>query len=144
MRFCVLRRNSRWLPKMVEKRFLGKVASRLSIYSTGKKICQNRSISHHFQHKCAFAFWEQKSRVDSADTLWAKNFLEITLSRTVSEISVFAFYAEIQDGRHKWPESDFWEKLPVSSTDTLGVKNVVEIALSRTVSEILKIFHFQH
>ena len=62
------------------------------------------------------------------------NFNEITLSRTISEIN--AFYAEIQDGRQKWQEIDFWEKPPVDSANTLRIKNVDEIALSRTVSEI--------
>ena len=50
---------------------------------------------------------------------------------------------EIQDGRQKWQENEFWEKLPVDLVDTLQVKNFDEIALSRTVSGILKIFHFQ-
>ena len=35
-------------------------------------------------------------------TLWAKNFIEITLSRKFSEINVCsALYAEIQEGRPK-------------------------------------------
>ena len=33
-------------------------------------------------------FWE-KSAVDSAATLWVKNFVEIALSRSISEISRF-------------------------------------------------------
>ena len=45
----------------------------------------------------------------------AKNFVEISLSHTVSEISVFTFHAEIQDGHQKWRESDFCEKSPVHS-----------------------------
>ena len=44
-----------------------------------------------------------KSPVDSAYTLWVKNFVEIILSSTVIEIN--AFYAEIQDGRQKWQEN---------------------------------------
>ena len=51
--FCVLRRNSRWLPKMA-----------------GKDFCE-------------------KSSVDSADNLQVRNFVEITLSQTVSQINVF-------------------------------------------------------
>ena len=51
------------------------------------------------------------SPVHSADTLQVQNFVEITLSRTVSEIN--ALYTEIQDGCQKWRESDFYEKLPV-------------------------------
>ena len=47
-------------------------------------------------------FWENL-RVDSVDTLWIKIFIEIALSHTISrDKCVFAFYAEIQDGRQKW------------------------------------------
>ena len=43
-------------------------------------------------------FWG-KSPVDSADTLWVKNFVEITLSHSLFEINkFFAFYTEIQNG----------------------------------------------
>ena len=134
MRFCILRRNSRWPLKM-----------------TGKDFCEN-------------------SPVDSADTLWVKNFVKIALTRTVIEITVFlhfthkfkmaakmagklllgncasrlcrysagqkfrrncsishhfqdkcvfVFYAEIQDGHQKWQERDFWEKSSVDSAYTL-------------------------
>ena len=48
---------------------------------------------------------------------------------------VFAFYAEIQDGRQKWWENDFCEKLPVDYAVTRWVKNFVKTALSYTVSE---------
>ena len=82
--------------------------------------------------------------VDSADTLWVKNFVEIALSRSVSrDKRAFAFYAEIQDGRQKWRENDFCEKSPVDSANTLWVKHFVEIALSRSVSEINAFLHFQ-
>ena len=43
--------------KWRKSNFLGKVTSRLCMYSAGKKFRQNRSISHHFQDKCAFAFY---------------------------------------------------------------------------------------
>ena len=49
---------------------------------------------------------------------------------------IFAFKAEIQDGRQKWRENDFWEKLPVDSADILWIKIFVEIALSHFVCEI--------
>ena len=83
-------------------------------------------------------FWG-KSAVDSAYTLWIENFVEFALSSTVSKITVFAFYAEIQDGRQKWRQSDFSEMSPVHSADTLSIKTFVEIALYRTVSKI-KVF----
>ena len=68
----------------------------------GQKFCQNHSARHRFQDKCVFAFcaeiqdsrpkklrendfWE-KSPVDCGDTLWVKHFVEIALSRTISEI----------------------------------------------------------
>ena len=69
-------------------------------------------------------------------TLWVKNFVEITLSLRFRDKPGFAFYAEIQDGRQKWRENDFWGKSPVDSGDTLRVKNFVKIALSRSISEI--------
>ena len=72
--------------------------------------------------------------VDSAGILRVKNFVEISLR--FRDKLVFAFYAEIQDGRQKWRENDFCKKLPVDSANTLWVKNFVEIALSRSVSEI--------
>ena len=54
----------------------------------------------------------KKLPVDSADTLWVKNFIEIALSHPVSETNVFfAFYAEIQDGRQMWRENNFGEKV---------------------------------
>ena len=49
----------------------------------------------------------------------------------------FAFYAEIQEGRQKWRENNFFvESHQIESADTLWVKNFVEIALSHSVSEI--------
>ena len=49
---------------------------------------------------------------------------------------------QIQDGRQKWRENDFWEKSLVYSADTLWVKNFIEIAVSRSVSEINAFLHF--
>ena len=77
-------------------------------------------------------FWE-KSPVHSVDTLWVKNFVEISLSGTVPEINVFfCIYAEIQDGCQNWQGKQFSRKL----ADPLWIKNFVKIALSGTVSEI--------
>ena len=48
-------------------------------------------------------------------TLWAKNFAEIALSRTVQEIqailsfTIFVKNAKIQNGRHCWKEENFWK-----------------------------------
>ena len=50
-------------------------------------------------------FWE-KSPVDSPDNLWVKNFVEIALSCSISEINgFFVFNTEIQDGHQKWREN---------------------------------------
>ena len=78
----------------------------------------------------------EESCQKTADALRVKNFVKIGLSRFVSEIFVFAFKAEIQDGRQKWRENNFCKKLPTDSADTLRIKNFVKIALSRSVSEI--------
>ena len=83
---------------------MGKIASRLCRQPAGQKFRGNRSISLHFRDKRVFAFyveiqdghqkWREnnfckKSPVDSAAILWVKNFVEIALSRSISEISVF-------------------------------------------------------
>ena len=122
---------------MAAKRFLSNVASTLSRYAAGQKLRRNRSISHRFRDKGAFAFYAEiqdgrqkwresdfclKSPVYSSYTRWAKNFVKLALSRTVSEISVFTFHAEIKDGHQKWRESDFCEKLPVHCGHLVGRK----------------------
>ena len=75
---------------------------RLCSYPVDRKFRRNRSISHHFRDKFAFAFYaeiqdgyqkwresdfSEKSPVDYADTLWVKNFVKNTLSYTVSGIN---------------------------------------------------------
>ena len=70
----------------------------------GQNVHQNRSISLRFRDKHIFAFYTEiqdgrqkrwgkdfcaKSPVDYADTLRIKNFVEITLSHSVSEINAF-------------------------------------------------------
>ena len=77
-----------------------------------------------------------KSPVDSADNLWVKNFISISLQ--FQDKRAFEFYTEIEDGRQKWWENNFCKKMPVDSADTVWVKNFVEISLSRSVSEINK------
>ena len=72
--------------------------------------------------------------------LEVKNFDQITVSHTVSQIN--AFCSEIQDGHQKWQENDFWGNSPVDSGDTLALKNFNEIALSRTVFKIFTLFYF--
>ena len=89
---------------MVGKWFLRKVANRLCRYPVGQKFRGNRSISLHFRDKRVFAFnaeiqddyqkWREndfceKSPIEFEGTLPVKNFVEIALSRSVSEINVF-------------------------------------------------------
>ena len=51
--------------------------------------------------------------MDFLDTLWVKNFDEITLSHTVKEIEanlcfyIFGKYSKIQSGSHFWGEENF-------------------------------------
>ena len=93
-----------------------KVTIRLCRYPVGQKFRQNCSISLRFQDKHIFVLnaeiqdghqkWREndfykKSPVDSTDTLWVKNFIEITLSRSVIKINVVFFSLS--------------EKLPVDS-----------------------------
>ena len=105
------------------------------------KFCKNHSISHRFRDKCAFAFyaeiqdggqkwWESnfclKLPVDASYTLWAKNFIEIALSRTVFEISVFTFHTEIQDGRQSLVSLRL-QILFHSFNKSIFIKNVFEV-----------------
>ena len=87
------------------------------------------------------SYYCENSPVDSEDTLRGKNFVEKSLSRTVSEINAL-YLRLIQDGRQKWQECDFWEKSPADSADTVHFKYFVKIALSRTVSKINAFLHF--
>ena len=74
-----------------------------------QNFVRNCSISHCFQDKCASVlyaeiqdgckkWWEsdfcEKSPVDSACTLWVKNFVKIALSRTVSEINALLHFTQ--------------------------------------------------
>ena len=70
----------------------------------GQKFCRDHSVSHRYRDKC-----------------------------------VFAFKAEIQDGRQKW-EKVFEEKSPIGSANILRVKNFIEFTLSHTVSRDIKDF----
>ena len=69
----------------------------------------NSSQKSHSQDKCVFAFyteiqdshqkWQQSDfceilPVHSADTLWVKNLIKITLSRTVSKINAFLHFTK--------------------------------------------------
>ena len=66
-------------------------------YPMDQKFHRNRSISHGFQDTGIFVFCNfcekfknsEKPPLDSADTLWVKNFVEIALSRSISEINAF-------------------------------------------------------
>ena len=86
------------------KTIFAKNASTLCRYPVGPKFRRNRSISLCFRNKCAFAFYAEiqdgrqkqrekdfceRSPVDSADTLCIKNFVEIALSHSISEINMF-------------------------------------------------------
>ena len=84
--------------------FLRKVTSRLHRFPADQKCRRNRSVSLRFRDKRVFAFnaeiqdgcqkWMEnnfceKSPVNSENTLRIKNFIEIALSHTISEINVF-------------------------------------------------------
>ena len=115
-------------------------------------------ISLRFRDKSVFAFYAEipdggqkwrendflgKSLIHSADTLWVKNFVEIVLSHSVSEINTFLHFTQkLKIAAKSGGEIDFWEKSSVHSPYTLWVKNFVEITLSRSVSEIKAFLHF--
>ena len=102
------------------------------------EIALSRAISKNFasyteiqdgRQKWRENFFQKKSPVHYTDTLWVKNFRQNrSILLCFRDKRVFAFYAEIQDGRQKWRENDFREKSPVHSADTLWVKKFAEIA----------------
>ena len=77
------------------------------------------------------------SPVHSADTLQVQNFVEITLSRTVSEINTLLHYLQkFKMAAKSGGKAIFCKKSPVDSADTLWVQNFVVIALFGIVSKI--------
>ena len=143
---------------MTGKQFLRKVASRLLKYPVGQKFRRNRSISLRFRDKHIFAFKEEiqdgrqkwrendfweKTPVDSADTLWVNNFVEIALSRSISEINMFLRFMQKFKMAAKSGGKTIFAKSPVDSANTLWLKNFVEISLSRSVSELNAFLRFQ-
>ena len=143
--FCLLRRKFKMAVKNGGKTFLRKVASRLCRYTAGQKFCGNRSISLRFWNKRVFTFnaklqdgrqkWQEnnfckKWPVDSVDTLWVKNFVEIALSCSVSEINPVLFLLHLTQEfkmADKSGSKQFLQKV---------AKNFVKIALSHSVSKI--------
>ena len=116
MRFCALHRNLRWLPKVAGKQFLREVVSRLCRYPAGPRFCQNRSISHRFQDKCAFIFYTEIK--DAAKSGGKAIFCEVAsriciypagqkfcrnrcILHRFRDKCTFAFLAEIQDDPQK-------------------------------------------
>ena len=102
--FLRLRQKLKMAAKSGGKTIFGKVASRLCRYSRSQKFCRNCSISLRFQDKHIFAFYTEikdgrqkwwkndflgKLTEDSQDTPWVKNFVEIALSHSVSEMNSF-------------------------------------------------------
>ena len=90
-RFLRLTQKFNMASKSGRKTIFRKIASRLCRYPAGQKFRRNHSISLSFQDKWVFVFnpeiqdgcqkWQEndfweKSAVDSAATLWVKNFIE--------------------------------------------------------------------
>ena len=99
-------------------------------------ICEKNSKIQNGHH-----FWQVKYSLKIGiffpDTLWVKNFAEITLPRTVFEIKAFLCFAK----NSKWLPflvgQNFFLKLgDLLTRITLRVQNFIEIALSSTVFEI--------
>ena len=84
----------------------------------------------------------KKRLVDSGDTLWVKNFIEIALSYIVSEINAFLHLHRNQRWPPKKAGKRFWGKGARDHADTLWFQNFVEITLPRTVYKINAFLHF--
>ena len=81
--------------------------------------------------------------VDSADTLRIKNFIEIALARSISEINAFlSFTQKFKMAAKIGGEKDFCENLPVVSSDTLWVKKFVKITLIMHCFRDKRVFAF--
>ena len=66
-----------------------------------------------------------------------QHFVEIALSRTVSEINaLLRFTQNFKMTVKSGGKAMFCKKSPVDSTDTLQIQNFVEIVLSCTISKI--------
>ena len=78
-------------------------------------------------------FWEKWS-LDSADTLRVKGLSKLIYVALFLRC-VFAFYAEIQDGRQKWQENNFWEKVASRPCRYAVGPKFIEITLARSVSK---------
>ena len=83
----------------------------------------------------------KKSPVDSPDTLRVKNFVEIALSRSVSEINAFLHFIQKFKMAAKSGGKMIFEESCQKTAYTLRIKKFVEIALSRSVSEINTFLH---
>ena len=76
------------------------------------------------------------SPVYSADTLWVQNFVEITLSGSVSEINALLRFMQKLKMAAKSGGKVIFVKSPQYTLNTLWVKNLDEIPLLCTVQEI--------
>ena len=81
-------------------------------------------------------------RLHSLDTLWAENFDEIALSRTVKEIeanlrfAIFGKNSKIQNGRHFWGGENFLKIAKIAFLKYPVGRKFRQNALSCTVKEI--------
>ena len=86
-------------------------------------------------------FW-QKVAAYFVYALRVKNFVEITLPHTVSEINTFLYFTQkFNMAAKSGGKKLFSKKLPVDSADTQWVKNFIEIAVSHSVSKINSFLH---
>ena len=84
------------------------------------------------------------SPVDSADILWVKNFVEIALSRSISEINGFLRLTQkFKMSAKSGVKTIFRKSCNYTLQVPCGSKIFVEIALSRSVSEINAFLRFQ-
>ena len=65
-----------------------------------------------------------------------------SITHCLQDKRVFAFYAEIQDGRPKWREKLFLTKSARLLWRYLWVKNFVKITLSCKIPQIIAFLHF--
>ena len=135
MRFCTLRGNSRWPPKVAGKRFLPKVASTLCRYPMGPnfvEIALSRTVFKinallRFRQKFKIAaksggkaIYAKKLPVHYSYTLLVQNYVEIALSRTVLEINALLRFTK----KFKMAAKSGRKVIFVKSRQYLGVRKI--------------------
>ena len=122
--------------KLRQKFLLSRSVSKINLFSCFTQKFKMATKSGGENDFC------EKWPVDSGDIVRLKNFIEIALSHSISEISGFLhLMLKFKMATKSGGKNDFCEKWPVDSGDIVRLKNFIEIALSHSISEISGFLH---